>query len=151
MAKEADLAGKLILAARLCRSQRASLLKELGLYAGQDTLIKILADNDGQSMGALAESLGVKPPTVTKMVSRMADQGFLRRQNSDYDSRQSHVYLTESGLALLGEIEESWRRASRIAFSKLTDKDEKRLRKILGKVLAGFAAPATKPKRSATS
>lgn len=86
-------------------------------------------------MGSLASNLGVRPPTVTKMVTRMAGQGFLRRQSSAKDSRQNHVYLTETGLALAHTIENSWRTAADQTFANLTDKDEKRLRKILAKLL----------------
>ena len=151
MAKESDLAGNLMLAARLCRTQRATLLSELGLHAGQDILLKNLAANDGQSMGMLAKNLGVRPPTVTKMVSRMAAQGFLSRADSLQDSRQSHVFLTEHGRQLLDEIDFRWRESARLAFSRLSEKDEKRLRKILRKILDGFEtkADSAKSKKSA--
>lgn len=143
MAKEeTDLAGNLMLAARLCRHQRALALAELGLYPGQDMLLKCLSESDGQSMGSLAENLGVRPPTVTKMVSRMAAQGLLRRQNSAHDSRQNHVFLTDAGSALLEEIGRRWRRSAQTTFGSLTEKDEKRLRKILAKLLADLNSPA---------
>jgi len=51
LARDRDLAGKLIYAARLCRTLRARHLLDHGLYAGQDVLLKSLAANDGQSMG----------------------------------------------------------------------------------------------------
>jgi MarR family transcriptional regulator, organic hydroperoxide resistance regulator len=135
LAKEADLASNLMRAARLCRHQRSLALAQLGLFPGQDDLLKSLAESDGQSMGSLAGNLGVRPPTITKMVSRMAAQGLLRRQNSAHDNRQNHVFLTDSGAALLDEVDKRWRQCAVETFGSLTDKEEKRLRKILSKIL----------------
>ena len=147
MAKEADLASNLMRAARLCRHQRSLALAQLGLFPGQDDLLKSLAESDGQSMGSLADNLGVRPPTVTKMVSRMAAQGLLRRQNSAHDNRQNHVFLTDSGAALLGEVDKRWRHCAAAAFHGLTDKDEKRLAKILSKILGELDPPSAKRQR----
>lgn len=134
MAKETDLAGKLIYAARLCRSLRARLLLENGLYAGQDVLLKSLAANDGQTMGSLAGNLGVRPPTVTKMVTRMETQNFVQRRNSGFDNRMNLVFITEAGEALLEEVGSIWEKAERVAFDDLKDKEIKRLHKILDKI-----------------
>lgn len=141
MARDRDLAGKLIYAARLCRTLRARHLLDHGLYAGQDVLLKSLAANDGQSMGSLAASLNVRPPTVTKMVNRMGAQNLVRRQNSDYDSRLNLVFITDVGEALLEEVDEAWSEAERQAFSTLKEKDVKRLNKILDRII-GSAADA---------
>jgi len=135
---EETLAGKLIYAGRLCRTLRADLLLELGIYAGQDVLLKSLARDDGQTMGSLANDLGVRPPTVTKMVARMESQGLVRRRRSQTDSRLSHIHLTKAGSQLLARIDEAWARADQAAFDGLKQKDDKRLNKILGKILANL-------------
>ena len=140
LAKERDLAGKLIYAARLCRTLRARRLLEHGLYAGQDALLKSLAANDGQSMGSLAASLGVRPPTVTKMVNRMEAQKLVRRQSSGYDSRLNLVYITDNGERLLEEVDVAWDEAERLAFANLKEKDVKRLNKILERIIDGASA-----------
>jgi DNA-binding MarR family transcriptional regulator len=135
MPKERDLTGKLIYAARLCRSFRARLLLDHGIYAGQDHLLKSLAQQDGQTMGSLASNLGVRPPTITKMVTRMEAQGLVRRENSGFDNRLNLVSITGAGEALLDEIDEAWRTAEKHAFERLKEKDAKRLHKILDRIL----------------
>lgn len=135
LAKDENLTGKLLLTARYCRSLRTSLLLERGLYSGQDTLLKILGTQDGQSMGELANKLGVRPPTVTKMVTRMAAQGFVKRLPSQNDSRQFNVFLTSQGLAVIAQIDETWAAAEKTALAGLKEKDAKRLNKILQKIL----------------
>lgn len=139
MADDESLTGSLIVAARLCRSVRAELLQEVGLHAGQDVLLKSLRDNDGQTMGSLATDLGVRPPTITKMVMRMSAQGYVRRENSKYDSRQNHVFLTEAGSDLLASVEDIWRSAEEVALGKLKEKDTRRLRKILSKITSNLS------------
>lgn len=146
MGEEADLSGSLMRAGRLCRTRRAAQLKALGLHAGQDSLLHLLAGQDGLSMGELAKNLGVRPPTVTKMVSRMSAQGLLIRENSKYDSRQNHVYLTPAGRAIAEKLSEQSLPVSDSSFLGLTQKEEKRLRKILGKILARFGEEPEIPK-----
>ncbi|MFZ1813464.1 MAG: MarR family transcriptional regulator [Rhizobiaceae bacterium] len=136
MGKTASLSGKLIYTARLCRTARAEMLLAHGLYAGQDVLLYSLANEDGQTMGSLAVNLGVKPPTVTKMVTRMESQNLVRRESSEIDNRINHVFITHEGRALVSKIDEAWEAAEQVAFTRLKEKDEKRLHKILDRVLA---------------
>jgi DNA-binding MarR family transcriptional regulator len=151
MSWEQDLSGKLIYTARLCRSMRAALLLDHGLYAGQDALLKSLARSDGQTMGALAADLGVRPPTVTKMVTRMEAQGFVTREQSTADSRLNLVRLTPAGSAVLARIDAAWGEAEAAAFERLKEKDAKRLHKILDRILASIDAKPAAAKDAAKS
>jgi MarR family transcriptional regulator, organic hydroperoxide resistance regulator len=135
LALDDSLTGTLIVVARLCRSLRTVLLLDEGLYSGQDTLLKFLNEEDGQSMGLLAEKLGVRPPTVTRMVMRMSAQGFVRREPSQIDGRQFNVFLTQRGIAVIERIDAAWSKVEALAVENLKEKDGKRLRKILEKIL----------------
>ncbi|MGI9402512.1 MAG: MarR family winged helix-turn-helix transcriptional regulator [Rhizobiaceae bacterium] len=149
LAKDGSLTGKLLVTARHCRSLRANLLLELGLYSGQDTLLKSLGDQDGQTMGELASNLGVRPPTVTKMVTRMAAQGFIERVPSKLDSRQFNVFLTPLGSQAIEQIDENWSAAEETLLASLKEKDLKRLNKILRKILKQFDSGKTGKKAKA--
>jgi MarR family transcriptional regulator, organic hydroperoxide resistance regulator len=146
MPSERDLTGKLIYAARLCRSLRAGMLVDHGLHAGQDMLLKSLSRKNGQTMGALAANLGVRPPTITKMVTRMEAQGLVRRETSGFDNRLAMVHVTPAGEALLGRIDDAWRKADSTAFEKLKDKDSRRLNKILDRILASLDGHGKQPR-----
>ena len=63
----------------------------IGLHAGQDALLKALSETDGQTMGDLAAALGVRPPTVTKMVNRLAAEGYVERHASDTDATPNNA------------------------------------------------------------
>jgi DNA-binding MarR family transcriptional regulator len=125
---------RLAQAAKAHRARAGSHLARIGLHPGQETVLKILAEADGQTMSQLAATLAVQPPTVTKMVTRLSAQGFLRRATSEADGRLARVFLTEEGRALVATIDSSWKRLEREALVGLDEKDRKKLRKLLRQV-----------------
>lgn len=139
--------GRLQAAARLSRTALAERLLEQGLYAGQDRIILALNQENGQTPGQLAERLGVRPPTVTKTINRLAAQGFVEKRASDQDARRAHVFLTESGEQAIRAIEKSVRKTEKQALKDLDKKDQKALTKLLERVEANLArnAPGDEP------
>jgi DNA-binding MarR family transcriptional regulator len=125
---------RLALVAKLHRARAATLLADIGLYPGQESILKALADGDGRTMGDLAQALSVRPPTVTKMVSRLSAEGLVERRGSNGDARLAHVYLTEEGRTRAAQIDAVWRRLEKQSLAGLDDKDRKRLRKLLRSV-----------------
>ncbi|GGF05010.1 MULTISPECIES: MarR family winged helix-turn-helix transcriptional regulator [Stappia] len=126
--------------AKAHRSRAGTHLARIGLHPGQEAVLKILSDNDGQTMSQLAAVLCVQPPTVTKMVTRLSAQGLLRRAASETDGRLSRVFLTEEGRARVEIIDKSWKRLEREALVGLDDKDRKKLRKLLRQVERNLGA-----------
>jgi len=92
------------------------------------------------SMSQLAQTLAVQPPTVTKMVSRLAAQGYVERKASRGDGRQAHVHLTQQGRDAIVEIDRGWKRLEKEALAGLDDKDVKRLRKLLRQIERNLTA-----------
>ena len=125
---------RLLQAAKAQRARSGAHLSRIGLHPGQELVLKVLSDADGKTMSQLALALGVQPPTVTKMVTRLASQGYLKRQTSDTDGRLARVYLTDTGRDLVHSIDKAWKRLEREAMSGLDDKDRKKLRKMLRQV-----------------
>ncbi|MBL6431855.1 MAG: winged helix-turn-helix transcriptional regulator [Alphaproteobacteria bacterium] len=125
---------RLAQAAKAHRARAGTHLARIGLHPGQKLVLKILADNDGQTMSQLAATLAVQPPTVTKMVTRLSAQGFLKRAASEADGRLARVFLTEEGRALVATIDTSWKRLEREALVGLDEKDRKKLRKLLRQI-----------------
>ncbi len=121
-------------AARAQRIFSAKKLGKLGLHPGQETVLKALNKEDGQTMGSLASELGVRPPTVTKMINRLTSQGYVERRPSETDGRQSHVHLSASGIALLSEVDKAWKSLDRASLKNIDDKDRKRLAKLLKQI-----------------
>ena len=117
--------------ARLGRTALATRLLEKKLYAGQDQLMLALALQDGQTPGQLAVEIGVRPPTITKTISRLQAQGFLEKRGSESDARQAHIFLTDSGRDAIISIEKSIKKTEKRALDGLDKKERKMLYKLL--------------------
>jgi DNA-binding MarR family transcriptional regulator len=148
---EKPLSDLLLAVARQHRSRSSALLAAEGLFAGQDTLILALAEAGPTEIGALAAQLGVRAPTVSKAINRLAENGMLERAPVDGDRRRVAVALTALGAGKVDRIAEIRDRVEAELLSALDDKDCKRLRKLLrraGKGLrkaAGLEGPQADP------
>ena len=126
-------------AARLQRVRSAKLLAGLGLFPGQETVLKLLAEHDGRTMGDLAEALRVRPPTASKTVARMTQQGLVERRAVEGDGRLVRVYLTDLGRERGGAIDGVWDALEQELVEGLDGKDKKRLRKLLRRIERNLA------------
>ncbi|RIY01967.1 MarR family transcriptional regulator [Aureimonas flava] len=146
--KGAAVGVQLTLTARAVRNALSHELAARGLYPGQDAvLLAIAQEEDGISLRDLAERLAVRPPTVTKTMTRLSAQGIVVRRASRSDARQSFVHLTDKGLGLVAEVRAARAAVERQALKGLKAKDARRLRKVLRRVERNFAdaAPADAP------
>lgn len=121
-------------ASRAMRTFLTNALSTSGIYAGQDGVILALAEEDGLSAGAIAERLGVKPPTMTRTLARMEAQGFLRREADTNDGRQMRALLTDEGRRHVGAIQLAVRATENLAIAGLDDKDTRQFVKLLRKI-----------------
>ena len=133
---------RLAQAAHIYRVRAGSRLSRIDLHSGQENLLKALEAKDGQSMSDLASVLGVQPPTVTKMISRLAARDYVERRASKGDGRQAMVFLTERGRKAISSIDKVWKRIEKDALAGIDDKDRKRLRKLLRQVERNLGAAA---------
>lgn len=136
-----QLSDFLIYSARLYRSQMTRGLLDHGLYTGQDKLLDYLSEDEGKPMGELALYLSVRPPTVTKMVTRLSAQGLVERKTDPQDSRSSLVFLSSEGAALLGKIRKARKKVAKSAFSELKKKDRRRLNNLLLRISGNLSNP----------
>lgn len=141
--RKSDHAEAFLMINQVARNARTALsrhLLDLGLYAGQDGVMLALDAHDGQTPGAIATSLGVKAPTVTKTIGRLAAQGFLRRQGSPDDGRMMLVFLTDAGRDQIKSIRKSQRKTEKAAFAGLKKKEVGELLALLATVDANISA-----------
>ncbi len=99
---------QLIQAAKRHRNYAAKLLREHGLYPGQDLLLHQLASGAYHSPKTLALELDVKPPTVTKMIHHLVDSGLVMKTQNDTDRRSAVLSLTLQGRTKVERVYEIW-------------------------------------------
>jgi DNA-binding MarR family transcriptional regulator len=126
-----DLAPLITQTARSMRTALSHSLSDSGLYAGQDGVILALAEDEGMTPGQLAARLGVKAPTMTRTIGRMEAQGFLQRRPDGTDGRLTKVYLTDTGLQSVEQINRSVSDCGALAAKGLSDKEVRTLLKLL--------------------
>lgn len=102
MSEEIDLLLNDILA--LVRSRNRKLMEKYNITPLQYRALKIIKENR-PTMGDLCESLYLSSSTVTELVDRLEDSGFVVRIRSKEDRRVVMLEITEEGIALLEKIQ----------------------------------------------
>jgi DNA-binding MarR family transcriptional regulator len=76
------------------------MLDQLGITYPQYLVLHALWEQDGRTVGAIAERLGLESSTVTPLVKRLEAAGLLARARNPADERQVQVSLTPAGHAM---------------------------------------------------
>ncbi len=83
------------------------MLAEIGLTYPQYLVMLVLWEGDGVSIKHLAERVGQDPGSVTPLVKRLEDAGFVTRRREERDERNLSVELTAAGRTLQQKAEEA--------------------------------------------
>ncbi|ANW05798.1 MarR family winged helix-turn-helix transcriptional regulator [Bradyrhizobium icense] len=75
-------------------------LDELGLTYPQWIAIVALWEQDGQTVSELGEKMFLESNTLTPILKKLEQMGYLRRQRDPADERQVRISLTEAGRRL---------------------------------------------------
>ena len=138
-----ETAGRLRLSVtRLARRLRQE--AGAGLTPSQLSALAVIASHGPLSLGALAEHERVAPPSITRLVKKLAEAGLVVRTADPEDRRIATVMTSERGEALLAESRRrktAWL-ATRI--EALDDGDRRRLADALD-VLDGLTANQERP------
>jgi DNA-binding MarR family transcriptional regulator len=87
-------------AAHAMHAAYAPLLEPLGLTYPQYLVLTALAAQDGQTVGEIGLALRLESNTLTPLLKRMEQQGWLTRRRDEVDERQVRIALTGDGRAL---------------------------------------------------
>lgn len=94
------------------RSAGRAVEQQVGISSAQLYILQELAEHSAQSINELANSTFTHQSSVSMVVSRLHERGFVKRAQSSGDARRVSVSLTQSGWALV-------RRAPSTAHSSL--------------------------------
>ena len=93
-------------ASRNIISQYTPLLKPLGLTYTQYIVFLVLWERDGLAVGDICEKLMLDNGTLSPLLKKMENQGYIQRRRSPEDDRVVVVTLTEKGRALQEEVKD---------------------------------------------
>lgn len=97
---ENQLCFPLYAAARAVVGKYGPLLKELGLTYTQYIVMMVLWENDGLSVRSLGEKLHLDSGTLTPLLKKLENIGYVTRKRSEEDERVVLVSLTDTGREL---------------------------------------------------
>lgn len=107
-----DVAGLLTRAERLTARRLRAALEETGCSVEAWRVMCLLSDGEGHGMTAIAERTLLPPPTLTRLVDQLVDDGVVHRRVDPLDRRRVLAYLTPRGRErwrrLDGRVRASW-------------------------------------------
>ncbi len=135
-----DVAGEAIAVERDVQALLAVFLGALPgvedrISAPQLRALSLLRDRGPVNLGDLADGLGVRPSSATRLCDRLAAAGLLIRKVAPHSRREIVLSLSRPGRELLGELEQHRREQIAAVLGTLATPDRAAL-------LAGLAAYA---------
>ncbi|HVE54139.1 MAG TPA: MarR family transcriptional regulator [Ramlibacter sp.] len=113
-------------------------VRAAGLSSIEWRVLATLHDSDPVTVSQLAHEVLAKQPTVTKLVQRMTEQGWVELLADASDQRRTLVGVTPAGKRLVRPLLEKARAHESEMLSSLAASEQARLKKLLAK-LAGRA------------
>ena len=81
--------------ARLMRTTFDRRVRSLGLTRSQWWVLNHLFRNDGTTQSELADILEIEKPTLGRLLDRLEQKGWIRREADSADRRAKRIFLTE--------------------------------------------------------
>ncbi|MGH7618015.1 MAG: MarR family winged helix-turn-helix transcriptional regulator [Gemmatimonadaceae bacterium] len=128
--------------ASLGRSAR-SVESRTGLTNGQLFLLRELADSNAMTVTALAERARARQNTVSTMLVRLVQAGFVRKASDASDARRAMLSLTPSGRRALSKAPTPPTSSLLGALRQMSDADSRALARGLGALATALGVPLT--------
>jgi len=86
-------------------------IRPLGLRAPQMTLLVVISRKPGITATQVAQYLVIDRSTLSRNLTRMAQNGWVREEESAADARARPLYLTPAGQRLLTKAMPKWKQS----------------------------------------
>lgn len=111
-------------------------VRKAGLTVTEWRVLGSLIGGGGVTVGELAELAVTKQPTLSKVLPRLEEQGFISTQASRLDRRQTLVSITPKGTKLIGGLCELAMEHQRRVLEKLDPDHAERLVDMLRAIIS---------------
>jgi len=108
----------------------------IGVTDPQYTMLTLVAENPGLTVGKLAEQLSVSSQFVTIEIGKLVKKGIVNKQPNKHDRRSVILNLTDKGKSLLREVGPLRRRTNDLMFRSLSHERAKLLKEIVDTLIA---------------
>ncbi len=115
---------------------RETELADTGLAGCQTPYLTALHRHPGISQEELARELNVNKSSVTRQLSSLEEQGYIRREPSAADKRILLVYLTEHAQDIISRIFACYGNWNNYLTQDFTDEEKETLSRLMGRIAA---------------
>jgi DNA-binding MarR family transcriptional regulator len=100
-------------------------------------ILQVLSDEQGRSMGDLAEMVLLNHPALTKNIDKLVSRGLVQRAADAQDNRRVLVYISDLGLEMVGRLKKSVDAHHESIEESLGPRKTLQLKKLLESFIAG--------------
>ncbi|WP_454616065.1 MarR family winged helix-turn-helix transcriptional regulator [Bradyrhizobium cenepequi] len=75
-----------------------------GITRAQWAVLAKVERNEGMKQTELAEQMDVQPITLTRLIDKLCDNGWIERRGDENDRRVNRLYLRKAARPLLGKL-----------------------------------------------
>lgn len=118
-------------------------LRQIGITASQCAVLDYLFHTSKEEISQrdVEKHLSLKNPTVTGLLKRLDEKGYILCVPNATDRRKKNIYLTEKAYDIQRRMEADRRKLDRELTRGMTKREIAALRKNLGKLLYNIADP----------
>ena len=118
-------------------------LRRLGITSSQCEVLDFLlqSSKDEVTQRDIERGLNLKNPTVTGLLKRLDEKGFILSVPSGKDKRCKNIYLTEKAYDIQRRMEMERKKLDKMLTLGMTKKEIEALNRMLGRVLYNIAEP----------
>jgi len=149
MDRSRSVALKLSIVARQLRVSFDQSAEICGLTRAQWTVIAVLARNPGATQRTVAEALEIAEITAGRLVDRLCEDGYLRRDPNPSDRRAYCVHLTAAAEPLLAKLDELARVHEARIFAGFESEALEKLDSLLERIAQNLARLRARSEREA--
>ena len=119
------------------------MLKSIGITSSQCAVLDYLFHSSKEEITQrdIERHLSLKNPTVTGLLKRLDEKGFILSVPSTTDKRCKNIYLTEKAYDIQKKMEASRQKSDRQRTMGMTQQEVQALKKALEKVLYNISEP----------
>ena len=110
-----------------------------GLINSHGTILSILYDYDGKiTMNEIGKIIGKKKSTLTDLIRKLVELGYITREKSEKDSRVVEITLTEKGWKFKSLFEEISDNLLEKTYKDFTEEEKETLMLLLNRIRKNY-------------
>ncbi len=143
MKEQAPLGFKIKQINNIYEKEFNNLLKKLGLTSSQCAVLDFLFNSSADEVNQrdVEKALSLKNPTITGILKRMEENGFVFMAPSIKDKRCKNIYLTEKAYAIQKKMVADRKKIDKKLTLGMNKKEVEGFHKMLDKVLYSITEP----------